>query len=89
MLMTMFVVGLNAPSLPLLPLFTCAQQATGSQHPKTSAGVSVITRLIFIYFPFAFVDQCPVAAVAYISPPPRGMFKDTVAVLDACVPVLL
>src|SRR6267154_665035 len=27
MLMTMFVVGLNAPSLPLLPLFTCASAA--------------------------------------------------------------
>jgi len=24
MLMMVFVVGLNAPSLPLLPLFTCA-----------------------------------------------------------------
>jgi hypothetical protein len=30
----MFVVGLNAPSLPLLPLFTCARPLAGS--PATS-----------------------------------------------------
>ena len=27
-MMTIFVVGLNAPSLPLLPLFTCACAAS-------------------------------------------------------------
>ena len=33
--MTVFVVGLNAPSLPLLPLFTCARPLTGSQATST------------------------------------------------------
>ena len=31
MLMTMLVVGLNAPSLPLLPLFTCACVAAAKE----------------------------------------------------------
>jgi hypothetical protein len=34
MLMTVFVAGLNAPSLPLLPLFTCAF-APRTRTPQT------------------------------------------------------
>ena len=29
---TIFVVGLNAPSLPLLPVLTCAKQSIGSNR---------------------------------------------------------
>jgi hypothetical protein len=37
MLMTMFVVGLNAPSLPVLPVFTWAWPRAGSQTASKAA----------------------------------------------------
>jgi hypothetical protein len=62
MLMTVFVVGLNAPSLPLLPLFTCAAQTIGSKT-ATKIGPNAENRFVFIQLPLWF-DQLPVAAVA-------------------------
>ena len=35
------------------------------------------------------IYQFDVAAVAYIIPPPRGILKSTVAVLEASVPAVL
>src|ERR1035437_11108558 len=43
MLMTVFVVGLNAPSLPLLPLFTCACAA---RHRSSSKRVGTVREKI-------------------------------------------
>jgi hypothetical protein len=37
MLMTLFAVGLSAPSLPLLPVFTCACEAKLEESARTIA----------------------------------------------------
>ncbi len=42
MLMTMFVVGLNAPSLPLLPLFTWAWAL--AHKSKAITAINTLTR---------------------------------------------
>ncbi|MEI7938920.1 MAG: hypothetical protein WCK27_19725 [Verrucomicrobiota bacterium] len=64
MLTTVFVVGLNAPSLPLLPLFTSAQQISGSQTAATTAVTNPAYRFAFIWFPFVSLHQLPAATAA-------------------------
>jgi len=46
--MTVFVVGLNAPSLPLLPLFTCACAARHKSSSKIVGPVRKMIRASFI-----------------------------------------